>query len=78
MTMVVTDDFVGFQIPAFHHFVLCSGKKIGMSTRDTKPSHSRYVSSQGQLQLSRGKIPDLSERLSLSIRSILYPFRNSL
>jgi hypothetical protein len=43
MAMVLSDDFILFQIPAFHHSIFAAGEQVGMTGRNCKTSDGRDV-----------------------------------
>lgn len=68
--MVVANDLICFQIPAFYHFVFSSREKVRMTTRKGQPPHGGNVSSQGYFQSvwcsyrSLCKVPNLDCTIS--------------
>lgn len=50
MTVVVPYHFVGFEVPAFYHFVFSAGEEIGVARGDGKTSDGGYVACEGQAE----------------------------
>lgn len=47
MPVVVPDYFVGFEIPAFDHFVFAAGEKVGVPRGDGEATDGGYVACEG-------------------------------
>lgn len=59
--MVVSNDLVGFEIPALDLFVFTATEEIGMSFRERQTSDGRNVSSKSELQCIVGTHTGLGE-----------------
>ncbi len=59
MTMVVTNDLVGLQVPALDLLVLATREQVGVTWADADAPHRAHVASQGELECARGQVPDL-------------------
>jgi len=59
MAMIVSDDFILLQIPAFDHLILAAGEEIWMSIWNCQSSHGVDMSSQRDFQLAVDQIPKL-------------------
>ena len=58
MAVVVSDDFVGFQIPAFDHFVFAAREEVGVSWRNGQTAHCRNVARESEFERAGCEIPD--------------------
>lgn len=77
MSVIVPDDFVHFQVPAFDRFVLPTSKKIGMLLRKFEGSNSVDVASERYLELARGQVPKLYGPVCRPSRKVSVTGRNS-
>ncbi len=59
MAVVMTDDSIRLEIPAFHHLVLAAREEVRVSGGYGEATDGRYVPGQGEPQVSRGEVPYL-------------------
>ena len=59
MAVVVPDDLVGFEVPAFDHFVLAAGEEVGVAGGDGETAHGGDVPGQGEAESAGCEVPDL-------------------
>lgn len=59
MSMVASDDFIHFQIPAFDRLILTTGEQIRMGLRELNSSDSIDMAGESDFQLARCQIPEL-------------------
>ena len=59
MAVVVPDDLVGFQVPAFDHFVLAAGEEVGVPRGNGETAHGGDVAGQGEAECAGCEVPDL-------------------
>ena len=59
MAVVVPDDFVGFEVPAFDHLVFAAGEEVGVAGRDGEAAHGGDVPGQSEAESAGCEIPDL-------------------
>jgi hypothetical protein len=57
--MVVSDDLILLQVPAFNCFIFTATEQVGMLGADYEPSDSRNVACVGNFETASRKVPEL-------------------
>ena len=60
--MVLSNDLVLLQIPAFHHLVFAAGEEVRVTIGDGEAADGADVAREGELEFAGGEVPDLHER----------------